>query len=122
MSVLDPAATAVRLFDSSRNLHFFPIRHHSPACALHLREALRAIRPAAVLIEGPVDFEPLITELLAPGVVPPVAMVALPDSAEKGRGGTTYYPICRHSPEFVAIQQASELGATVRFIDLPSRH
>ena len=125
MSVLDPAATAIRLFDTERNLHFFPIRHHSPACALHLREALRAIRPAAVLIEGPVDFEPLIGELLAPGVVPPVAMVALPDSearAEKGRAGTTYYPICRHSPEYIAIQQANELGASVRFIDLPSRH
>src|SRR6266851_5410789 len=125
MSVLDPAATAIRLFDTKRNLHFFPIRHHSPACALHLREALRAIRPAAVLIEGPVDFEPLIGELLAPGVVPPVAMVALPDSearAEKGRAGTTYYPICRHSPEYIAIQQASELGATIRFIDLRSRH
>jgi hypothetical protein len=122
MSVLDPAATALRLFDAERDLHFFPIRHHSPACALHLREALRAIRPRTVLIEGPVDFEPLITELLAPGVVPPVAMVALPDTTEKGRGGTTYYPICRHSPEFVAIQQATEFGATVRFIDLPSRH
>jgi Family of unknown function (DUF5682) len=124
MSVLDPAATAVRLHDAERNLYFFPIRHHSPACALHLREAFRAIRPAAVLIEGPVDFEPLIVELLAPGVVPPVAMVALPDSEarEKGRAGTTYYPICRHSPEYVAIQQASELGATIRFIDLPSRH
>ena len=42
MSVLDPAATAIRLFDSKRNLHFFPIRHHSPACAVHLCEALRA--------------------------------------------------------------------------------
>jgi hypothetical protein len=125
MSALDPAATAISLFDAERNLHFFPIRHHSPACALHLREALRAIRPAAVLIEGPVDFEPLIGELLAPGVVPPVAMVALPESearAEKSRGGTTYYPICRHSPEYIAIQQATELGATIRFIDLPSRH
>ena len=125
MSVLDPAATTLRLFDARRNLHFFPIRHHSPACALHLREALRAVRPAAVLIEGPVDFEPLIGELLAPGVVPPVAMVALPDRearAEKDRAGTTYYPICRHSPEYIAIQQANELGATIRFIDLPSRH
>lgn len=125
MSVLDPAATAIHLFDADRNLHFFPIRHHSPACALHLREALRVIRPATVLIEGPVDFEPLIGELLAPGVVPPVAMVALPDSearAVKGRAGTTYYPICHHSPEYIAIQQASELGATIRFIDLPSRH
>ena len=125
MSALDPAATATSLFDADRNLHFFPIRHHSPACALHLREALRAIRPAAVLIEGPVDFEPLIHELLAPGVVPPVAMVALPDSearAEKGRPGTTYYPVCHHSPEYIAIQEAKTLGAAIRFIDLPSRH
>src|SRR5262245_23226229 len=125
MSALDPAATATRLFNAERNLHFFPIRHHSPACALHLREALRAIRPAAVLIEGPIDFEPLIGELLAPGVVPPVAMVALPDSearAEKGRSGTTYYPICHHSPEYIAIQEAKALGAAIRFIDLPSRH
>jgi len=125
MSVPDPSVVATSLFDGKRNLHFFPIRHHSPACALHLRQALRAIRPAAVLIEGPVDFEPLIGELLAPGVVPPVAMVALPDSearAEKGRAGTTYYPICRHSPEYVAIQEAHALGATIRFIDLPSRH
>ena len=36
MSVLDPAATALSLFDAERNLHFFPIRHHSPACALQL--------------------------------------------------------------------------------------
>src|SRR6516164_3409090 len=89
MSALDPAATAVRLFDSKRNLHYFPIRHHSPACALHLREAIRAIRPAAVLIEGPVDFEPLIAELLAPGVVPPVAMVTLPDSYSRNEGAAT---------------------------------
>ncbi|MDH6258077.1 DUF5682 family protein [Bradyrhizobium sp. BR13661] len=125
MSVLDPAAIAGRLFDTERKLYFFPIRHHSPACALHLRDALRAIRPAAVLIEGPVDFEPLIDELLAPGVVPPVAMVALPGSearAGKGRSGTTYYPICSHSPEYVAIQEARQLGAAIRFIDLPSRH
>ena len=117
MSVLDPSVVAASLFDGKRNLRFFPIRHHSPACALHLRQALRAIRPAAVLIEGPVDFEPLIGELLAPGVVPPVAMVALPGSearAEKGRAGTTYYPICRHSPEYVAIQEANELGATIQ--------
>ncbi|GLS19399.1 hypothetical protein GCM10007874_24160 [Labrys miyagiensis] len=125
MSALDPAATALRLFDAERRLYFFPIRHHSPACALHLRNALRETRPAAVLIEGPADFEPLIAELLAPGVVPPVAMVALPDSVEKAEGtraGTTYYPICRHSPEFVAIQEAAALGAAIRFIDLPSRH
>jgi len=65
MSVLDPAATAIRLFDAKRNLHFFPIRHHSPACALHLREALRAIEHAMLAFDGTRRME--ITRMLASG-------------------------------------------------------
>lgn len=125
MAEPDPASVAAGLFGQRRDCYFFPIRHHSPACAFNLRAALREIRPAAVLIEGPVDFSPLIQELLAPGVVPPVAMVALPGQAERTAGahfGVTYYPICSHSPEYVAIQEAHEIGAEIRFIDLPSRH
>ena len=34
-----------------------PIRHHSPACARHLRALLEVVRPAAVLIEAPCDAE-----------------------------------------------------------------
>jgi len=123
--MVEPDEVAAGLFDRRPGLYCFPIRHHSPACAFHLRAALREIRPAAVLIEGPADFTPLIAEILAPGVVPPVAMVALPGSAERksgGRTGVTYYPICSHSPEYIALQEAQALGAEIRFIDLPSRH
>ncbi|HLJ63342.1 MAG TPA: DUF5682 family protein, partial [Stellaceae bacterium] len=67
------------------------------------------------------DFEPLIPEVLAPGVVPPVAMVALPGEGEP-RCGVTYYPLCAHSPEYIAMEEARALDAVVRFIDLPSRH
>jgi hypothetical protein len=121
----DPAETAAALFTNARGISFFPVRHHSPACALHLRTALRELRPAAVLIEGPVDFATLIPEVLAPGVVPPVAMVALPSAPERAAGaraGVTYYPLCSHSPEFVALQEGHAVGAQVHFIDLPSRH
>jgi hypothetical protein len=121
----DLAATAAGLFTNPRGINFFPVRHHSPACAFHLRAALRELCPAAVLIEGPVDFATLIPEVLAPGVVPPVAMVALPSATERAAGagaGVTYYPLCSHSPEFVALQEGYALGAQIRFIDLPSRH
>src|SRR3974390_3042301 len=104
----DPAATAAGLFANPRGIAFFPVRHHSPACAFQLCAALRELRPAAVLIEGPVDFATLIPEVLAPGVVPPVAMVALPSATERAAGarvGVTYYPLCSHSPEFLALQE-----------------
>ena len=42
----DPAEAAGRV-------HFFPIRHHSPACSHALRRALDEIQPTQVLVEGP---------------------------------------------------------------------
>src|SRR3974390_2926312 len=95
----DPAATAAGLFANPRGMAFFPVRHHSPACAFQLRAALSAFRPAVVLIEGPVGFAALIPEVRAPGVVPPVAMVALPSATERAAGaraGVTSYPLCSH--------------------------
>ena len=43
---------------------FFPIRHHSPACAAHVRELIVRLEPASVLVEGPDDFDPLVPLLL----------------------------------------------------------
>jgi len=61
------------LFDAARGLYFAPIRHHSPACKALLTE----IRPRQVLIEAPIDFDPLIPILLDAGTRPPVAIVAI---------------------------------------------
>ncbi len=35
---------------TERGVHFAPIRHHSPACALALRSLLEEVRPGVVLI------------------------------------------------------------------------
>lgn len=94
-----------------------PVRHHSPACARMVREAILQTRPAAVLIEGPADFNDRIDELFL-GHRPPIAIfsyVAWEGGARQG----AYYPMCDYSPEWQALMAARECGAVVRFIDLP---
>jgi hypothetical protein len=103
-------------------VEFFPIRHHSPACAIALRRAFDALRPARVLVEAPVDFTPLIGQLTDPNVRPPIAIVSLPAEGKGDDGGIATYPFCEHSPELVALHWARRHGAEAELIDLPVRH
>jgi hypothetical protein len=94
-----------------------PVRHHSPACARYVRDAILRLRPAVVLIEGPADFNERIEELFL-GHLPPISIysyVAWNDGLRQG----AYYPMCDYSPEWQALQAARECGAQARFIDLP---
>ena len=110
------------LHDGSRDLWVVPVRHHSPACAAHLERLIAHVRPAAVLVEGPCDFDPLIPALCDTRTRPPVAIVSLREAGEgKGtRRVASYFPFCAHSPEFVALHAAHASGVPARFIDLPS--
>ncbi len=98
---------------------FFPVRHHSPACARTLRAVARAMRPRTILIEGPSDFNEQMAELLRPHQLP-VAIYSWVQLAGGERAGV-YYPFCRYSPEWQAVEAARELGCAVRFCDLPQR-
>jgi hypothetical protein len=102
------------LFQPDRGLWVAPIRHHSPACAWAVRALIREVRPAHVLIEGPADLTPLIAAICDPRTRPPVATVTLRE------GRAAYFPLCDHSPEYVAMRTAEEVGASLRFIDLSS--
>lgn len=99
---------------------FAPIRHHSPACAAALRAMIREIAPRQVLIEGPCDFDHVLPVLLDDRLIPPVAIVAFRE-ADDDTAVTSYYPLSRHAPEFVALQEAKRIRAAARFIDLPSQ-
>jgi hypothetical protein len=107
--------------DLNERVLYFPVRHHSPACAWHVDRLIRDIRPAAVLIEGPRDATPLIPLLVDPETRMPVAIYAtyvrrqgdLPPERS-----AAYYPLCDFSPELAAIKAGLAVGATVRFIDL----
>ena len=98
-----------------------PIRHHSPACARHLRALLEAVRPAAVLIEAPCDAEPLIPHLLAADADPPLALYTTwieRRGRDEPRHHASYWPLCEYSPEWVALRTAGKLGAEIGFVDL----
>ena len=70
VAVLDRALGALR----APECVYFPIRHHSPACAWHLASLIRTLKPSTILVEGPASFTPLIPTILDPGTKPPIAI------------------------------------------------
>jgi hypothetical protein len=103
-------------------LYFAPVRHHSPACALALRELIREVRPAAVLIEGPDEFDQLLPLLLDAKTRPPVAVLsqaADPRDDDASALRSVFFPFCDYSPEWVALHAAAAAGAQIAFIDQP---
>ena len=58
---------------------FLPVRHHSPACARAVGEIITRLRPAAVLVEGPSDFNDRLEELFLPHRLP-VAVYSWPQA------------------------------------------
>lgn len=99
--------------------HIVGVRHHSPACARLVAERIRTLRPAYVLIEGPADFNERLDELYLPHRLP-VAIYSYLSGDERHHG--SWSPFAEHSPEWQALVVAREVGATVRFIDLPAWH
>jgi hypothetical protein len=102
----------------AQGIYFAPLRHHSPACAWAVRAMLRELRPAAVLVEGPDSFNPLLPLLLDEACQPPLAVLCQADA-----GGDTpasaFFPFCDYSPEWVGLRTGHALGAALSFIDLP---
>ena len=98
-------------------LHLFGIRHHGPGSAASLEQALDALDPEQVLIEGPPDADEILTLAAAQGMRPPVAiLVHIADQPQSAR----FFPFAEFSPEWRAIQWALRHGRPVRFIDLPA--
>lgn len=115
--------------DRARGLWFLPVRHHSPACALHVARVIDQVRPKEVLIEGPEDLTRLIPFMLDPKTRTPFAAYCtyVDLSRRIGRGGGFdfgparfggYYPFCEYSPELVALRRGAAAGAKLAFVDL----
>jgi hypothetical protein len=105
------------LCDLQAPVVFFPVRHHSPAAARLVRELALRLRPQAVLIECPSDYNDRLGELYLPHQ-PPVAVYSYVRRHGDMQSGA-FYPLCEHSPEWQALQVAREVEAEARFIDLP---
>jgi hypothetical protein len=95
----------------------FGVRHHGPGSARRLVEALDALAPATVLIEGPADASNLLPMLADPALETPVALLTY---AEDDPGRASFFPFAEYSPEFQAARWAVAHGASLRFIDLPA--
>jgi hypothetical protein len=95
------------------------VRHHSPACARYVRRVIETVKPAFVLIEGPSDFNPNLSDLRLAHVLP-IAIFSFCASATESRA--SYAPFCRYSPEWQALLAAWSIGAIPLFCDLPAWH
>lgn len=126
----------------SERVTYFPIRHHSPACAFHLKRLILEIRPSAILVEGPASFTSRIDALTHELCKAPVALftnfvdkkrrlVQLNTDDSDGKDNSkgelpddrparfaAYYPFCDYSPELVALRTGKSIGAKLLFIDL----
>jgi hypothetical protein len=103
----------------SERLHVQGVRHHSPACARLVADRIERLRPSAVLIEGPADFNGRFGELALDHELP-VAIYSYASTDASVRRSWT--PMCDYSPEWVALTEGRKAGAEVRFIDLPAWH
>lgn len=109
----------------SDELIVFPVRHHSPACALHLLRLFAMCRPCVVLVEGPRSFSSLIPALTHADTRAPLAIYTYAvqpatsgNGIEAERRQAAYYPFCDYSPELVALREAKRLDIPACFIDL----
>jgi hypothetical protein len=94
---------------------YIGVRHHSPACARLVRETIRSLRPAFVLVEGPSDFNDRMGELFL-GHRLPIALFS------SSAGTASFSPFCDYSPEWAALVAGREVKARNLFIDLPAWH
>lgn len=102
----------------SEDLSYFPVRHHSPACARQLQALIESRKPSKILIEGPSDLTPLIPLLVDPSAQFPLAFYSTFDQDSNTRHAA-YYPVCSYSPELVAMLAGHRVNAQVAFIDEP---
>ena len=96
--------------------HLFGIRHHGPGSARSLVNALSALQPDLVLIEGPPEADDIIPLAAHSQMTPPVSiLVYAPDEPTRA----VYYPFAQFSPEWQAMRYALAQNIPVRFMDLP---
>jgi hypothetical protein len=96
--------------------HLFGIRHHGPGCARSLVQALDALQPDCLLVEGPPEGETMLPFVLDAGLTPPVALLIYnPDDSHQA----AFYPFAEFSPEWQALGYALSRNTPTRFMDLP---
>lgn len=110
-------------FDYSNSCLLFPVRHHSPACSVHLKKVIEEYKPEIILIEGPENATELIEFMVSKNTKAPFCIYLSYDDKEGKISGEpdkyrAYYPFLDYSPELVALREADKANITCKFIDL----
>ena len=101
------------------SVHLFGIRHHGPGCARSLRQALLALQPDCLLVEGPPEADALVGFAGRQELAPPAALLLYAAAAPQR---AVFYPFAAYSPEWQALCHANAHGVPLRFCDLPQSH
>ena len=97
----------------------FSIRHHGPGSARNMLQALEALQPDIVLVEGPAEGQEMIQWVSHPDMKPPVALLAYETGNPQQ---AVFYPFTHFSPEWNALLYAGKKGIPARFADMPLTH
>jgi len=107
-----------------KQIFYFPVRHHSVACAFHLTKVIQTFRPDCILVEGPENANEMIKDITDEQTQAPFC-IYYSYRDKKGYLGEIcedyrcYYPFLDYSPELVAMREGKKLGADLFFMDLP---
>jgi hypothetical protein len=115
------------------DIYWFGVRHHSPAAARFVREAMLARKPKVIFLEAPADAQAMVAHIVDAQTKPPIAIYASfrDDNNELNGAGVdspaadvpakydSWYPLLAYSPEYVTLITAQQLGIPVVFFDLP---
>lgn len=105
-------------------IKLLPVRHHSPACALHVKRVIEDWQPDAILIEGPDSANEWIPVMVHEDTKAPFAVYYSYDDttgavSEEKEKYKCYYPFMDFSPELVALRTGAEKGIFTAFVDMP---
>lgn len=104
--------------DSSQ-IHLFGIRHHGPGSARSVLQALQALQPDVILVEGPPDAAEVLPLIARDEMRPPVALlIYVPETPRRA----VFYPFAVFSPEWQAMRFGFQQNIPVRLMDLPQAH
>ena len=95
------------------------VRHHGPGSARAVGDALDALAPDLVLVEGPPELDALVPLVGHRRLVPPVAALVYAVDEPRRAG---FWPMAAFSPEWVALRWAAGRGVPARFLDLGATH
>ena len=103
-------------------IHLFGIRHHGPGSARSVLAVLAQCQPAAILIEGPADAQPLLAQVDRDDLALPIALMLHSAEKDDSAPAAAFYPFAEYSPEWQALRHGQRHGIPVQFFDLPVGH